>query len=195
MVGFGWTRISIAITVLGLIALSGCGGSSSSGASQAEIEAARKEGETAAHEKDRVDSLQKQVRNLKKQAKQGQAAAVAEPASNGEEGSVSGAAVLRTFHAPSGNVSCEILENGALCTVDSIETTFAFDGGDTAHIESGAVLPRGAGQLVPYGNTVGVGAVSCAVPLSSEARGVTCVDEASGHGFEASRVGERQKAY
>ncbi len=195
MVGFGRARVSVVIAALGLIALSGCGGSSSSGASQAQIEAARREGETAAHEKDRIDSLQKQVRNLKRHARHGQAAVVSEPASQGGEDPVSGAAVLRTFHAPSGNVSCEVLENGALCTVDSIDTTFAFEGGNTAHIESGAVLPRGAGQLVPYGNTVSVGVVTCTVPLSSEARGVTCVDEASGHGFEASRVSERQKAY
>jgi hypothetical protein len=42
---------------------------------------------------------------------------------------------------------------------------------------------------------VSVGDVVCAVPLESEARGVTCSDSATGHGFEASRVPSRQKVY
>ncbi len=182
---------------IGLIALAGCGGSSSNAPSEAQLEAAKRQGEEAAREKDRIDSLQKQVRGLKRQAKHKDSTVVVERDSGVETTSSapSGSAVLRTFHAPSGNVSCEILSNGALCSVDSISTTFVFDDGQAGQIESGASLPESAGELVPYGGTVSAGTVTCAVPLSSEPRGITCVDNESGHGFEASRVSDRQHAY
>jgi hypothetical protein len=182
---------------IGLIALAGCGGSSSNAPSEAQLEAAKRQGEEAAREKDRIDSLQKQVRGLKRQAKHKDSTVVVEHDSGVETTSSapSGSVVLRTFHAPSGNVSCEILSNGALCSVDSISTTFAFSDGQAGRIESGASLPESAGELVSYGGTVSAGAVTCAVPLSSEPRGITCVDNESGHGFEASRVSDRQHAY
>jgi hypothetical protein len=103
--------------------------------------------------------------------------------------------VLRTFHAPSGNVSCEILSNGALCSVDSIATTFRFADGGPAQIESGAALSGGAGEFIPYGGTVSAGSVTCTVPLSNEPHGIICTDSESGHGFEASRISGRQHAY
>lgn len=182
---------------IGLVGLVGCGGSSSDAPSEAQLEAAKRQGEEAAREKDRINSLQKQVRGLKKQAKHKGSTVVVERDSGTETtpSASSGSVVLRTFHVPSGNVSCEILSNGALCSVDSIGTTFAFSDGQAGQIESGASLPERAGELVPYGGTVNAGAVTCTVPLSSEPRGVNCVDNESGHGFEASRVSDRQHAY
>lgn len=185
---------SLAIVAL---ALPGCGSSNSSGPSEAQLEAAKKQGEEAAHERDRINSLQKQVRNLKHRSRQqGESTVVAE----GESGvetvtSESGSEVLRTFHAPSGNVSCEILSNGALCSVSSIATTFAFDDGQAAQIESGASLSRNAGELAAYGSTVSAGSITCTVPLSSEPHGIICTNSSSGHGFEASRISARQHAY
>lgn len=184
------------LPVVVLVALSGCGGSSSTGPSEAQLEAAKKQGEEAAQERDRVNSLQKQVRGLKHQAKQGSTVVVehdsgGEPASSGGNGTT----VLRTFHAPSGNVSCEILSNGALCSVGSIATTFSFSNGEAAQINSGASLSDNAGELAPYGSTISAGSITCTIPESSEPRGIICSDADSGHGFEASRVGERQHAY
>ena len=193
-----FTKPLIALSMaIGLVGLVGCGGSSSDAPSEAQLEAAKRQGEEAAREKDRINSLQKQVRGLKKQAKHKGSTVVVEHDS-GVEATPSvdgGSAVLRTFHAPSGNVSCEILSNGALCSVGSISTTFAFSDGQAGQIESGASLPEGAGELVPYGNTVSAGTVTCTVPLSSEPRGITCADNESGHGFQASRVSDRQHAY
>lgn len=183
---------------IGLVGLAGCGGSSSSAPSEAQLEAAKRQGEETAREKDRIDSLQKQVRGLKKQQAKHRDSTVVVERDSGVETTPSvggGSAVLRTFHAPSGNVSCEILSNGALCSVGSISTTFAFSEGQAGQIESGASLPEGAGELAPYGSTVNAGTVTCRVPLSSEPHGIICSDTESGHGFEASRVGDRQHAY
>lgn len=193
----GVTRMSIAwLLAIAAIALAGCGDSGSSGPSEAQLEAARKQGEEAAHERDRINSLQKQVRGLKHRAKQ-QGATVAPPSESGAETvtSESGPTVLRAFHAPSGNVSCEILSNGALCSVSSIATTFAFSDGQAAQIEAGASLSRGAGELAAYGSTISAGSITCTVPSSDEPHGIVCTDGDSGHGFEASRVSSRQHAY
>jgi hypothetical protein len=42
---------------------------------------------------------------------------------------------------------------------------------------------------------VSAGSISCEVPPSDVPRGVTCVDIGTGHGFEASRIASREKAY
>lgn len=196
-------RPSIAVVLIASLvavvpmALGGCGGSGSSQSSEAQLEAAKREGEEAAREKDRVDNLQKQVRSLKRQARHASGTVVVRHPSTpraapSEEGD---STVLRTFHAPSGNVSCEVLSDGAICTVGSISTTFSFSEGQPARIESGASLPENAGELAPYGSTVGAGAIVCTVPQSSEPHGIICTDSESGHGFEASRIGARQHAY
>ncbi|HEX6688499.1 MAG TPA: hypothetical protein VF085_07520 [Solirubrobacterales bacterium] len=177
--------------------VSGCGGSSSSSPSEQQLEAAREQGEKAAHESDRIDRLQHQVHHLQHEVHRHGHTVVVEQSADAETAdspSVS-SEILRTFHAPSGNVSCEILSNGALCSVDSIGETFAFSDGQEAHTESGAVLPRGTGELAPYGSTVSAGSIACTVPQSSEPRGIVCTDSESGHGFEASRVSERQSVY
>lgn len=181
-----------------LLVLTGCGGGSST-AAESQLQAERKAGEEVAHERDRVNSLQKQVDKLRHQVKQG----VSSPSSSGDEGSASPATppaepsgeVMRAFHVASGNVSCEILADGATCTVEPIAQTFTFEGGEPARMEPGAALAQDIGELVPYGSTVSVGSVTCEVPPSSVPRGITCSDSSSGHGFEASRVTSRQSVY
>lgn len=179
-----------------LVALSGCGGSSSTAPSEAQLEAAKRQGEEVTQERDRINSLQKQVRGLKHQAKHRNATVVVEHDWGTEPvAGDNGSTVLRTFHALSGNVSCEILSDGALCSVGSIARTFAFSDGQAAHIASGASLAQGAGELAPYGSTISATSVTCTIPLSSEPRGVVCTNADSWHGFEASRISGRQHVY
>lgn len=186
--------VALAALLLALIA-AGCGGSSSDGPAEAQLEAARKEGEETAHERDRIDSLQKQVNRLKRQSKHG------EPASADRAGAQSvvvpetESATVRIFHAPSGNVSCEISPHGALCSIGSTAETFSFDNGQPAEITPGTALVDGAGELASYGTVVSSGSIACTVPESDESHGIICEDEDSGHGFEASRVSSRQRAY
>jgi hypothetical protein len=174
-----------------------CGGSGTDGASEQQLESARLEGEEAAREQSRVKSLQRQVRHLQKEVHQDRPTTVVVTGDEdgGSEAEVSGSTVSRTFHAPSGNVSCEVDADGALCSIASSGQTFVFSDGEEARLESGTVLFRGAGELAPYGSTIEVGSVACSVPQSNEPRGITCADGASGHGFEASRVPERQSTY
>jgi hypothetical protein len=192
----GFTTLLFAMSLSLAAPLVGCG-STSSQPSEAQLEAAKRQGEEAAHEKDRIDNLQKQVRTLRRQTRHGGSTVVVEHGSGTETSSSEGggSVVLRTFHAPSGNVSCEILSKGALCSVGSIGTTFAFSEGQAAQVESGASLSENAGELAPYGSTVSAGTVTCTVPQSSEPHGIICADSESGHGFEASRIGDRQHVY
>jgi hypothetical protein len=183
------------VLACGLI-LAGCGDSGSDSPSAAQLEKAKEEGERVAQERARVDELEKEVRKLKRSARHPQASsspsavsAVATPPEDSES------ELLRTFHAPSGNVSCAITSTGAFCTVDSIATTFRVEGGGAGQIESGSALPRSFGELAGYGSTVSAGSVSCTVPEADEPRGITCIDGDSGHGFEASRISSRQDAY
>lgn len=179
-----------------VLVLGSCGGSSSNSSSQ-QVEAARKQGEEAAHERDKLNNLQHQVSRLKHQVHhQGHTVVIEGGQRTTTVATQENApSVLRTFHAPSGNVSCEILTNGALCSVGSINETFTFSNGEPAQIDSGAALPDSDGELAPYGATVSAGSITCSIPQSSEPRGITCTDGQSGHGFEASRVPSRQKAY
>jgi hypothetical protein len=186
--------VALAVSLFALTA-AGCGGSSSDGPSEAQLEAAKQEGEETAHERDRIDSLQKQVNKLKRQAKRG------EPASAGHAGAQSvvvpdsESATVRIFHAPSGNVSCEISAHGALCSVGSTAETFSFNNGEPAEITPGTALADGAGELASYGTVVSSGSTTCTVPESDEPHGIICEDRDSGHGFEASRVSSRQRAF
>jgi hypothetical protein len=191
-----------ALVVVG--ALAGCGGSSSSQpvtVSLAELHEAKLAGEEKAREQDRVKSLQKQMRVLKRQVKHGSPSGTrspnveASPAPAAATAPSESYAPLRAFHAPSGNVSCQVLVEGASCTVESIGETFTFEAGGAARIDSSDALPRGFGELVNYGETVSVGSISCEVPPSDVPRGISCSDSASGHGFEASRIPDRQSAY
>lgn len=175
--------------------LSGCGDSSSDAPAEAQLEKAREEGERAGQERARVDELEEEVRGLKRTARQRTGnpeprevdASPSPPAEDEPE-------LLRSFHAPSGNVSCAITSTGAYCAVASIATTFRLHAGSPGEIESGAALPKEFGELVGFGNTISAGSVTCTIPQSNEPKGIVCVD-GLGHGFEASRVSERQKTF
>lgn len=190
-------KVAVVLCLAGMVAIGGCGGddSASSEASvEQRIERAKQEGAEAARRQQRLEKLERKVRRLERQSGGGESdggrAVVVAPA---EEEPTS--TVLRSFRAPSGNVSCQILSDGALCSVASIGTTFSFADGEAATIGSGAAPPRGSGTLVPFGTTVSAGSVTCTVPESDEPRGISCEDASSGHGFEASRVPDRQRAY
>ena len=193
----GFLVVIAALMLIGPLVTSGCGGSSSDASSMQELEAARSEGEETAREKAKIGRLQHQVHRLQHEVHRGNHTVVVERSAGATspESADTGSSVLRTFHAPSGNVSCEILSGGAICSVESIDETFEFSDGQEGHIESGSVLARGEGELAPYGTTVSAGSVTCSIPQSDEPRGITCSDAESGHGFEASRVPDRQSVY
>jgi hypothetical protein len=176
-------------------ALAGCGDSSNDEPSAAQLKSARQEGERAGRERARVDELEEEVRGLKRSARTDSAgekrravSSTPPPAADG------GTELLRSFHAPSGNVSCAITSGGAYCSVASIATTFRLRVGSPGEIESGAALPENFGEPIEFGSTVSAGSVTCTVPESDEPSGIICSDN-TGHGFEASRVSERQKVY
>ncbi len=192
---------ALAAVLLAATSLAACGGSSTtdSTVSFAELHAAKRAGEEKAREQDRVRNLQKQVRSLKHQAHHRTAS------SSGQVGAsttitapppvVETSEPVRAFHVPSGNVSCEILTEGASCTVESVGETFVVEAGEPGRIESATSLPRDLGEAVGYGSTVSAGTITCEIPPSDVPRGISCSDSSSGHGFEASRVPSRQSAY
>jgi hypothetical protein len=196
--------IALGASVVALTALAGCGGGGGGGANsstvaESQLQAAHKAGEEAAHERDRVDSLQKQVSKLRHQVQHGASSAsdggqATTVGSESPSGEPSGE-VMRAFHVASGNVSCEVLDGGAICTVEPISQTFVFQDGEPARTEQSAVLPKDLGELVPYGSTVAAGSISCEIPPSNVPHGIICSDSSSGHGFEASRVSARQNVY
>lgn len=184
--------------LLAALLVAGCGGSDSNSVSQQELEAARVAGEEAAAERARVDRLEREVRSLRRAAARSAGdddAASAPAAARAVAEEVISSVAGAEFHTPSGNVSCRISEDEALCAVASIDTTFVLAGGVAARTEPGTALAPGSGDLVPYGSRIATGPVTCSVPEADEQRGVSCVDTASGHGFEASRVPSRQKTY
>jgi hypothetical protein len=189
--------------VLAAALLVGCGGSgggsTAASPSAAQLQAAKKEGEEAARERDRVASLQRQVHRIKRQMHSSRASVAKQPATATSSPSTSSAEPEPepvSFHAPSGNVSCEIFLEGATCTVVSVGETFVLDPGSPATIENAMALPRNYGEEVGFGNAVSDGgSVTCEVPPSDSPHGITCVDSSDGHGFEASRVPDRQQAY
>lgn len=189
--------VMVSVCVLGATALSGCGSGSASDSSAQQLESARREGEEAARERARIKNLEHQVHHLKKEVHEGRQATVVVTEAEGAHprSQSTPAPDSKTFHAPSGNVSCQISSIGALCSVSSIEETFVLDNGEPGHLESGTLLPREAGELAEYGSTVTVGSVVCSVPESNEPRGISCSDSATGHGFEASRIPARQSTY
>ncbi|HEX5593836.1 MAG TPA: hypothetical protein VFX35_10860 [Solirubrobacterales bacterium] len=187
----------VVCVVIALTGSAGCGDSSATNPSDQRLASARREGEEAAREKARIKSLQRQVRNLRKEVHKGDPATVVvtDAGDASPQAAPTASTASRTFHAPSGNVSCEVSADGALCSVASIDETFVFRDGEEARLESGTALPRGTGELAPYGSTISVGSVSCLVPESNEPRGITCSDSDTGHGFEASRIPARQSTY
>jgi len=185
------------LVVLALGALAGCGDSGSND-SAAQLEAAKHEGEEVAQERARIDRLEQKVRHLQGQAHSGGDSTVVvehDSTAGTDPAETGGSVVLRGFHAPSGNVSCEILSDGALCSVDSIAETFSFSDGQEGSVESGLSLPRGSGEPASYGESIAAGSVICTIPPSDSPHGIVCADSDSGHGFEASRVSARQRTY
>lgn len=124
---------------------------------------------------------------------------VAAPASTAEaeppEVAPVDAAASELFHAPSGNVSCEVTGVSARCTVVKIGTTFRFHRGGGPATTGGETLPRALGYEASWGRTISTGSVSCRVPREREQAGIRCYDSSTGHGFEASSRPERQKLY
>lgn len=193
-----WFAPVVALLIVCAPVISGCGGSDSKSTSETQLEQAKEEGERVAQERARVDELEREVRNLKRSAqssKRESSTPAAPVTSAPPSGGRNETDLLRTFHAPSGNVSCGITSTGAYCTVDSISTTFRVEDGGPGLIETGSALPRTTGELAGYGSVVSAGAITCTVPEADEPRGITCVDTSSGHGFEASRISSRQNAY
>ena len=193
--------LALSALALASLVLPGCGGSSASSTatvSAAQLRAAKRAGEEKAEVRDKVNSLQRQVRGLRHRFRHGVQVPAVDPAPDSNSQPPMGAegdSALRAFHSPSDNVSCVILADGATCTVESVAKTFSFANGEPAQIESSTRLAADLGALAPYGTTVSEGSISCEIPPASAARGVSCIDADSGHGFEASRVDARQSAY
>jgi hypothetical protein len=189
---------SLLALVLVATFVAGCGsdGSASDQAVEARIERERADAATKAVQAQKLKDLQGEVERLKK--RRSSAARTTAPPSTAAAQPQAASRVStgeRTFHAPSGNVSCRIADGGAACAVASIGRTFVLPAGGQGKSESGAQLSRGSGSLAPYGTSVSGGSVTCVIPASSEARGITCSDAATGHGFEASSVPARQAAF
>ena len=101
----------------------------------------------------------------------------------------------RTFHVPTGAVSCRVSASSAMCTVARNATTFSFADGGPARREGSAVISPGAGFEADWSSTVKVGTVLCRIPPKGVRMGVSCKDTDSEHGFEASRHPDRRRVY
>lgn len=190
--------LAAALCLLTGFGLAGCAGSSQSddAATQARIDRERADAAETARNEQKLADLQEEVRALKKrESTRRKTAAARAPVPSASASRSSGDLESRTFHVPSGNVSCRISSRAATCTVAVIEKTFSFADGGTAGIEPGVELPRASGSAVGWGTTVSVGAVTCSVPPQTARKGITCTDVSTGHGFEASRQPSRRKAY
>jgi hypothetical protein len=191
----------LGLLLAGAVLVVGCGGGESTSPDssvQQQLQQARRQGAAAAHRQERIAELRRRVSHLERKSRSAGTTASSEAAPSpaaGGQAPVGASTAVRTFHAPSGNVSCAILPEGALCSVSSAGETFIFKNGEAAAIESGTLLAPNAGEPAPYGSTISAGRISCTVPLSDEPRGVVCFDSSTGHGFEASRVASRQHTY
>lgn len=180
---------------------SGCGGENDQAAVEERVARERVDAAAQAKQEQRIKDLADEVRTLKKERKRPASTAVERqaPASPAVTSSSSSGDEATTFHTPSGNISCRVATTGALCTVASMETTFAIGsggGGGAAQQRPGLDLPQGSGEARSYGESVSAGAFTCALPASSNStRGVVCADRDTGHGFEASAKRSRQRAY
>jgi len=106
-----------------------------------------------------------------------------------------GTSKARTFHVPTGAVSCRVSASSAMCTVARTATTFSFADGGPARREGSAVISPDAGFEADWSSTVKVGTVSCRIPPKDVIMGISCKDTDSEHGFEASRHPHRQRVY
>lgn len=186
-------------------AVSGCGGTSSgsstaSGESDAAVEAriGRERADAAAQAKqaEQIKELKTQVKSLSKRATTATKATAAAPAaSTVAPASATSSEEVRAFHTLSGNVSCEVTAVSARCSIASSAITFVLPAGRAAYVDQGAALTRGAGALRDWATSISIGSITCQIPPETVASGVRCSDSSTGHGFEASKVPARQKAY
>lgn len=182
-------------TLAAAAALAGCGGSDQPDPEAVEqrIDRERADAAADARQEQRLEDLEDEVKRLRRARARAQRAATATISPATSAGSTSAS---RTFHAPSGNVSCRVDGDSASCTVAAIAATFVIPAsGGEAYVQDGAALPRSSGEPVDWDSTVTVGSVTCRIPPADEASGISCVDADTGHGFEASRVAARQKTY
>jgi hypothetical protein len=101
-----------------------------------------------------------------------------------------------TFFAPGGNVTCVIQGDSASCSVASADITFVLPlGGGAAYTTAGQEVARGSGVEAAFGTEQSNGTVTCTIPPSNVPAGISCRDNSSAHGFEASRVPARQKVH
>jgi hypothetical protein len=124
---------AMALTILGL-ALAGCG---DSGASNEELEAARKEGAVKAHQAERIRQIQKELKALRKGGGAGKAAATAAAGSP----------------APEGGSSADVSGNcgGSLSANENTTCGFAANVMQAYFEEIGS----GAGTVIAYSPTTG----------------------------------------
>lgn len=121
----------------------------------------------------------------------GSTAAAGVTSSVGTTGETTGK--TRVFHTESGNVACEVQPDGARCAVASSKQTFVMpQEGGRAYVQTGLALPVSSGSFAPYGTSVSVASVTCAIPRQNEPKGIICTNTRSRHGFEASAVPSRQ---
>jgi len=121
---------ALSLTLLGLI-LAGCG---DSGASDEEIEAARKEGAVKAHQAERIREIQKELKALRKNGGAGKVAPGTSPAPEGGSSA-----------AGSGNCS------GALSANSNTTCGFAENVEEAYYAEIGS----GSGTVIAYSPTTG----------------------------------------
>jgi hypothetical protein len=190
-------HVVVAAGLVAALALAGCGSSASPSTPAIEMRINRERAEAAAdaHQEDKVTALEAEVHRLAHHA-QATMTAVKAPLESSPASQTSASEDARVFHAPGGNVTCDVQTESATCSVASNGQTFVLPQGTAvAYIESGVALASGSGQLAGYGTSVSVGAITCVIPMESEPRGITCNSGQTGHGFEASRVPARQEVY
>lgn len=201
-----WRVIAAAAVCVAAFSYAGCG-SGSDGSTQMATTASTKAVVQLAKDEAQIKYLEKRIDRL--QGKLDRLHGKQDSQKKADSGTTGGGTTTVTtqstaepppgtssFHSPSGNVSCQIEGGGATCTVASISTSFVMPpGGGAAQIQSGSIVPEGSGTEAAWGTTVSLGDVTCEIPLESEPRGITCHNDSTGHGFEASSVSERQRGY
>lgn len=186
-------RALIVSFVLGIAVVSvGCGSSSDETAEEMRINRAVADAEKSAKQEREIEALKERLDNQDKRPDPGTIPAPVDSPAPARSPSAAGSGGVQSFHTR--NVSCELSPLGATCTVSSTGEDFILTTGSSARIQRGPSFPKGHGTRSDWGATWQAGAVTCSVPRSDQPNGIICTDGA-GHGFEASAVGSRKKAY
>ncbi|WP_310719563.1 hypothetical protein [Conexibacter sp. JD483] len=98
------------------------------------------------------------------------------------------------FHSPGGRVACRVGPAAAVCTIFAIGRTFAVEDGIGSSYRGIAVAP-GMGDEAAWGASFREGDFECRMPDEADPRGVICLNHATDHGFEASRVKKRRRVF